>query len=402
MNAPGMAAAARGLLKGHEQATPHAAADVEAFCRALRPIEDRCYLERRFNDRLLPLAKEHHVLGLPVPAEFGGRGVSNAEYVEHMARIAREGTAVRTFFSGHSSLGQKTVAKFGSDAVKGAYLRPSAVGDVLFAFALTEPEAGSDPRSLKAVYEPRGDAFVLNGKKFLITNGTSASALVVFAKDARGRIAAFVVDAASPGLVREEMTGKMGLPTIHTGQFELKNVRVPAEHLLGDAEAGWRIAKYGLMNGRLSVAAGCVGVILDCLEEAAAYAKGRVQHGKQIARHQLIQEHLARMKVVYEAARLMVGRAAALLDAYEQSGAEDDRRRADTAIAEAKYFGANAAWEAADRAVQVLGGRGWFFQYRPARHLVDTRVCRIYEGTDEILLLRIAEGYLGGEFAAYS
>ena len=155
------------------------------------------------------------------------------------------------------------------------------------------------------------------------------------------------------------------------------------------------------MNGRLSVAGGCIGVISDCLNEAVRFGKERVQHGKQIVRHQLIQEHIAIMKTELESSRLMVDRAAKLMDNYENSNNEKLREEADAAIAEAKFHASNAAWDAADRAVQILGGRGWSFLYRPGRHLVDTRVCRIYEGTDEIMKLKIAAALLGKGFEAF-
>jgi alkylation response protein AidB-like acyl-CoA dehydrogenase len=156
------------------------------------------------------------------------------------------------------------------------------------------------------------------------------------------------------------------------------------------------------MNGRLSVAAGCVGVILDCLNESTKFAKERIQHGKPIGKHQLIQDHIAVIKTELESSRAMVKRAAELMDIYEDSNKENRRLEADNAIAEAKLHATNAAWDAADRAVQIFGGRGWSFIYRPGRHLVDTRVCRIYEGTEEIIKLKIAAAVLGKEFEAYS
>ncbi|MBI4344033.1 MAG: acyl-CoA/acyl-ACP dehydrogenase [Euryarchaeota archaeon] len=193
----------------------------------------------------------------------------------------------------------------------------------------------------------------------------------------------------------------MGMPTSDTAMFELRDYRIPKANLLGERDEGWAVARYGLMNGRLGVAAGCAGIISDCLREAANYAKERVQHGKVIARHQLIQEHIAYMKTELEAARLMVARAAGLVDEYEAEPTKELREVADAAVAEAKFMATNAAWDAADRAVQIYGGRGWSFLYRPGRHLVDTRVCRIYEGADEIMKLRIAAGYLGKGFEAY-
>ena len=188
----------------------------------------------------------------------------------------------------------------------------------------------------------------------------------------------------------------------NTGMFELSNYKVPKENLLGEKTQGWEIAKYSLLNGRLSVSAGCVGTIADCLNESVGFAKGRFQHGKEIAKHQLIQEHLSIMKVNLESSRLMTLRAAELVDQFELEGSEESFQRADAAVSEAKFLASNLAWDAADRSVQIFGGRGWSFLYRPGRHLVDARVCRIYEGTDEIMKLKIASSLLGRGFEAYS
>jgi alkylation response protein AidB-like acyl-CoA dehydrogenase len=157
-----------------------------------------------------------------------------------------------------------------------------------------------------------------------------------------------------------------------------------------------------LVSGRLSVAAGCVGVIEDCLIESLRYAKEREQHGKPIGKHQLVQEHLAMIEMLRLTSDAVVALAADAKDA--SAAAPDDatlRSRADLLAAQAKFHASNAAWEAADRAVQVFGGRGWSTLYRPGRHLQDVRVCRIYEGTDEILKLKIAAALLGKEFEAF-
>jgi alkylation response protein AidB-like acyl-CoA dehydrogenase len=157
-----------------------------------------------------------------------------------------------------------------------------------------------------------------------------------------------------------------------------------------------------LTNGRLSVAAGCLGVIEDCLAEALQYSKERHQHGKPIAKHQLVQEHLAAIEMDRLGAESILLRAAEAKEAASAMGADAGAKaRADLLSAQAKLFASNAAWDAADRAVQIFGGRGWSTLYRPGRHLQDVRVCRIYEGTDEILKLKIASNLLGKEYEAF-
>lgn len=379
--------------------------DVQGFCEKLRPIEDICYLEHKFNDRLIPLAKEFNILGLPVPKEYGGRAADNPTGVKAMMRIGMEGSGIRSVFSVHSSICQKLLMEHGSDAQKERYLRPSATGEMIMAFALTEPEAGSNPLGLETSFREDGSDYVLNGTKYLITNSGIANAIIVFARRSGGdgRISAFIIDATSEGIEREDLVSKMGTPTTNTGMFELNECRVPKQNLIGDERDGWKVAKEGLMHGRLSVAAGCVGSIKDCLIEAVQYSKERIQHNKPIAKHQLVQEHIASIKLGLSASRMMVQRATRITGAWEKNADDPSAiRRADLAIAEAKLFCANASYDAADRAVQIIGGRGWSFLYRPGRHLVDNRVCRIYEGTDEILKLKIAGEVLGKEFLAYS
>src|SRR5207248_2929166 len=281
-------------------------ADVEAFCEEIRPTEELCYVEHRFNDQVIPLARKYNLLAMPVPPVDGRRG----------------------------------------------------------------------------------DQFVLNGVKYLISNGGIATTIVVFAypKGRTGRISAFIVDTGGAGFVSEDLTAKMGMPTANTAMFELTDYAVPADDLLGEEGNGFRIAMGTLVSGRLSVASGCLGVIEDWLAEAANYARERHQHGKPIAKHQLVQEHLAAIEMDRLATESVVMRAAQAKDASNAEPANAELRgRAELLAAQAKLFAANAAWDAADRAVQVFGGRGWSTLYRPGRHLQDVRVCRIYEGTDEIL-----------------
>lgn len=377
--------------------------DVNDFCEKLRPIEDVCYLEHKFNDQTIQLAKDFNILGLPVPQEFNGRGADNFGYIKALERIGMEGSGIRTIFSVHTSLAQKTLMKFGTDEQKERYLKPSAKGEIIFAFALTEPDAGSNPLELRTNFKKDNDSYILNGTKYLISNANIADAIIVFAKSTSNVMSAFMIDTDKEGIEREELVSKMGTPTTNTGMFELMDYRVPKENVLGKEGDGWQIAKEALIDGRLGVAAGCVGSIKDCLIEAAKYSKERMQYGKPIAKHQLVQEHIAAIKVHLSASRMMVMRATMMKDKWDKN--PDDKqlmRKADLAVAEAKLFCTNAAYDAADRAVQIFGGRGWSFLYRPGRHLVDNRVCRIYEGSDEIMKLKIAAGILGKEYRSYS
>ena len=382
-------------------------ADVEAFCQEIRPTEELCYVEHRFNDQVLPLARKHNILAMPVPPEYGGRGADTVTYARALVRIGREGTGVRTFFSGHTSIGEYPILTWGNEDQKRRYLPAAARGEKILAFGLTEPEAGSNPLEMQTTYERRGDRFVLNGVKYLISNGGIADAVVAFGypksetNSEKRRISAFIVD-RGPGFVSEDLTAKLGMPTANTAMFALENCEIPVGNLLGAEGDGFRIAMGTLVSGRLSVASGSLGVIEDCLAEVITYAKERRQHGKEIARHQLVQEHIAAIEMHRVSSDAMVMEAARAKDA--STAAPNDaslKRQADLLAAQAKLFVSNAAWDAADRAVQVFGGRGWSTLYRPGRHLMDVRVCRIYEGTDEILKLKIAASVLGKEYEAF-
>ncbi len=382
-------------------------ANVDAFCTELRPIEDLAYLERRHNEQLIPLAKKHNLLGMIVPEKFGGRGADAVTYARALVRIGREGTGVRTFFSGHTSIGQYPILRFGTPEQQARYLPSTVTGERIMAFGLTEPDAGSNPLEMTSSYRRYGNWFLLSGVKYLISNGGIADTVIVFAYPAEKtgperRISAFIVDTTADTFQREDLPAKLGMVTTNTGMFEMTDHPVPVENLLGDEGAGFRIAMGTLISGRMSVAAGCLGVIEDCLAEVLDYCRTRHQHGKPIGRHQLVQEHVAAIELSRAASERLIEHAAAAKQASEASPADGALyAEADLRVAEAKLFASNAAWETADRSVQVFGGRGWSNLYRVGRHLQDVRVCRIYEGTDEILKLKIAAALLGKDFAAF-
>jgi alkylation response protein AidB-like acyl-CoA dehydrogenase len=382
-------------------------ADVEAFCQEVRPSEELCYAEHRYNDQAVPLANKHKLLGIPIPVELGGRGADVVTYARALARIGREGTGIRTLFSGHTSIGQLPILHWGTAEQKRRYLPRTAHGELICAFGLTEPEAGSNPLELQMTYERKPDKFLLNGVKYLISNGSIADLVVTFAYPKTGgdgprRMSAFIVETHGEGIFKEELHAKIGMPTANTAMFELRDYPVPVENLLGEEGNGFRIAMHTLVGGRLSVAAGCLGVIEDCLAEAISYAKERHQHGKAIARHQLVQQHIAQIEIDRVTTSAIVLEAAKAKDASDADSSHAElKSRADLLCAQAKLYAANAAWDAADRAVQIFGGRGFSELYRPGRHLCDVRVCRIYEGTDEILQLKIAAALLGKEYEAF-
>jgi alkylation response protein AidB-like acyl-CoA dehydrogenase len=383
-------------------------ADVDAFCQELRPREELCYVEHRQNDAIAELAKKYDLLGMPIPVELGGRGADAVTYARALARIGREGTGARTFFSGHTSIGQYPILRYGNDAQKKRYLPASVRGECILAFGLTEPDAGSNPLEMTSTYRREGNRFLLNGVKYLISNGGIAQAVVVLAYPeaatcSERRMSAFIVETAGETFETEDLPSKLGMFTANTAMFQMTEHPVPLENMLGEEGNGFRVAMGTLISGRLSVASGCLGVIEDCLVEAIHYCQTRIQHGKLIGKHQLVQEHLAAIEMARAASDAMIERAAHAKQRSDESPQDKDAAaEADLRVAQAKFFASNAAWEAADHAVQIFGGRGYSELYRVGRHLQDVRVCRIYEGTDEIMKLKIATALLGKDFAAFS
>lgn len=381
-------------------------ADVEAYCTALRPEEDRAYLEHRFNQQTIELARQFDLLGMIVPRDFGGRGADAVTFARALVRIGREGTGVRTFYSGQTSIGQYPVLRYGNDEQQRRYLPASCRGEMIMAFGLTEPAAGSNPLELTTTYRRVGDHYLLNGTKHLISNGGIAGAVVVFAypEEHSGprRMSALIVETAGATFQTEDLRHKPGMHSANTARLTMTNHPVPVSNLLGAEGDGFRIAMGTLVSGRLSVAAGCLGVIEDCLAEVLQYCRQRSQHGKPIGKHQLMQEHVAAIEMARVTSESLVLRAAeAKRHSDEHPEDAQAATEADMLVAQAKLHVTAAAWEVADRAVQVFGGRGWSEECRVGRHLQDVRVCRIYEGTDEILKLKIAMSLLGKEYAAF-
>ena len=395
---------------------------VDGVCNSLSEYEQECYLAERLNDRLIPAFEKIGMLGCPVSRKYGGLGYDMLTYALAIERIGREGASMRTFFSVHTSIGQLVLQSWASEEQKKKYLPDTVSGKTIMAFALTEPAAGSDPASMTTRFEARGGDFVLKGRKHWIGNGTFAGVMTTYARNAdTGKISAFIIERNFPGMRSEEMKNKMGLLTVKNAEIYFDDCIVPKENLLGKEGQGLSIAYSALIDGRISVAAGAVGIMDDCLAECVRYAKNREQHGSPLAKKQLIQEHIARILIGLESSRWLVYRAAAarqeLHEYVEQLKDEHDdwlsridrnnkeyskvRFEADRMAAIAKFHASNAAFDSANRAVQIFGAAGYRKTERVARHFLDCRATTIYEGANEVLELKIASQALGPKFAAY-
>jgi alkylation response protein AidB-like acyl-CoA dehydrogenase len=324
-------------------------------------------------------------LGAALPEDYGGMGLDTVSYCLVTEELGRADSSVRGIVSVNVGLVGKTIARWGSEEQKREWLPRLASGETLGCYALTEPGAGSDPASLATRAERDGGGWRISGSKIFITLGTWAGIALVFAR-AEERVTCFLVPTDLAGFSAQPLKGKLGLRAQDTGELTLDGVRVPGENVLGDEGDGLKVALSALDNGRISLAAGCVGIAQGCLDACLAYARERRQFGRSIASFQLVQELLAEIAVETEAARLLTWRAAAAAD----SGV---RHTLESSIA--KYYASEAAVRASNAAVQVHGGYGYVDEYPVGKYLRDARVTTLYEGTSQIQKLIIGRQLTG-------
>jgi len=378
---------------------------VDKACDELVLPEFERYVERKFNEKIPEIIKKHGLMGIPISKKYGGDGARPLVHTLALERFGQLGLGVITFVDVHQSLGSLTIQEWGNEEQKRRYLTEAAKGEIILAYALTEPEAGSDPVSLKSTFRKEGGDYYVSGSKYLISNGSIADKLIVFAlpEGQPKGMTAFLVDNKAPGFsVEMRMEEKMGLFTSDTSLLALDNVKVPKEDVLGDEGRGLAVAYSALLNGRVGIASGCLGVMEDCINQVKERVTTRVQHGKPIGKHQLIQRHIATMVANLESSRWLVYQVALKKEEYDNNrGNLEMRTEVDRVSAVAKYVASRAAYATADSAVQCFGGFGYSILAPVTKHLLDTRVARIYEGTDEIMELKIASTVLGREFEAY-
>ena len=327
--------------------------------------------------------------GLTIPPEYGGLGGDYITYCLGMEELGRADSAVRGIVSVSMGLVGKAILAHGSEEQKQQWLPRIATGAALGCFALTEPDTGSDAASLKARAVRDGEDYLISGQKMFITNGTWADVCLLFARTGgpgpRG-VSAFLVPADAPGFGRREIKGKLGLRGQATAELFLTDVRMPASARVGEEGQGFRIAMESLDKGRVTVGAGCVGIVQGCLETVVDHARQRTQFGRPLASFQLIQDIIADISVDADAARLLVWRAADLIERGEPYG---------VAASKAKLFASEAAVRAANLAVQALGGYGYIDEYPAQKYLRDARVMTLYEGTSQIQKLLIGRAETG-------
>ncbi|WP_380281263.1 acyl-CoA dehydrogenase family protein [Kitasatospora purpeofusca] len=328
-------------------------------------------------------------LGLTIPEQYGGSGGDHLAYCLVLEELGRGDSAVRGIVSVSLGLVAKSVNAFGTEEQKWHWLPRLTSGEALGCFALTEPGTGSDAANLTTRAVRDGGHWLLSGGKTFITNGTWAEVALVFARTGepghRG-ITAFLVPTDLPGFTRTEIRGKLGLRGQATAELALDGVRVPDGARLGEVGKGFTVAMAALAKGRMSVAAGCVGIARACLDAAVRYAGEREQFGAPIASHQLVQQLLAGIAVDVEAARLLTWKVADHIERGLPFATESSV---------AKLFASEAAVRAANNALQVFGGYGLIDEYPVGKYLRDARVMTLYEGTSQIHQLLIGRALTG-------
>jgi alkylation response protein AidB-like acyl-CoA dehydrogenase len=338
---------------------------------------------------IIPKLGEIGFFGLTIPEEYGGIGGDYITYCIGMEELGRADSSVRGIVSVSMGLVGKVILSHGTEQQKREWLPGIAAGTKLGCFGLTEPDTGSDAGNLSTRAVRDGGDYVISGSKIFITNGTWADVCLVFARTGgpgpRG-VSAFLVPTDTPGFERKEIKGKLGLRGQATAELSFDDVRVPASAMLGEEGQGFKVAMHSLDKGRVSVAAGCVGIIQGCLESVVAYSQERRQFGRQLASFQLIQDMIADISVDADAARLLTWRAADLVERGEPFGLEASK---------AKLFASEAAVRAANLAIQAFGGYGYVDEYPVQKYMRDARVMTLYEGTSQIQKLLIGRAETG-------
>ena len=345
--------------------------------------------QERFPIETVKKMKEAGIMGIPFPTKYGGEGGDYMGYVLAIEEISKACATTGVILSGHASLGCGPIYEYGTEEQKQKYLVPLAKGEKLGAFALTEPNAGTDSSKQETIALPDGDDYIMNGSKIFITNSNYADVYIIFAmtdKSAGNRgITAFIVDYPTPGFTIGPKEKKMGIRGSSTCELIFDNVRIPKENILGKLGYGFKIAMKTLDSGRIGIAAQAIGIAEGALNETIKYVKERKQFGRPIAAFQNTQFEIADMATKVDAGRMLLYRAAYKKDLKEPIS---------TAAAMAKLYCSEIATEVTNKAVQLHGGYGYSRDYPIERMMRDAKITEIYEGTSEVQKMVISGSLL--------
>lgn len=337
---------------------------------------------------LIDGARDLGLFGLSIPTEYGGLSLSVVQKTLVHEMIGRGPWGLASFISVHTGLGCVGIVRFASETQKRRYLPKMATGEWIGAFALTEPEAGSDAAALQTRAVRRGDEYVLNGRKTFITNAPKAHHFFAFARTEKG-ISAFIVDADRPGVQIGQLFDTIGHRGSYISELLFEDCTIPGDALVGEDGKGFDYAKRCLSEGRTTLSARCIGAAQKAMELALEYAEQRHTFGKPLAEHQSIAFRLAQMSARTEAARLAIYRSAWLLDQGQPAVRESST---------AKLLAAEGAWQTVDDAVQIFGGNGYVrAEYMIERIWRDVRIARVYDGSSEVQQMVIARQLRKGD-----
>lgn len=340
---------------------------------------------------ILKILSDYGYIGANMPEKFGGAGLDLLSFcliVEEISRVCASSSQVAVV----QELGTLPIMIGGGASIKQKYLPKLATGKSIAAYALTEPNAGSDVKSLRTRAERKGDMYVLNGQKMFISNGGVADVYSVFAQTDKG-ITAFVVEKDTPGFEVGKLEKKMGIKGSPTAQLFFENCVIPVENRIGEEGEGWLIAMKTFDKSRPTVAAQALGIAQGAYDVALQYVQEREQFGRSISSFQAVQFMLADMKTQIEAARGLVYRAAAKVNEFSSTGKNLELTQSSSM---AKMFASDVAMKVTTDAVQLLGGYGFIHEYQVERMMRDAKITQIYEGTNQIQRMIIARTILGG------
>jgi alkylation response protein AidB-like acyl-CoA dehydrogenase len=359
---------------------------IKEFCeKNIKPLAEKIDKEEYFPKELYKKMGQMGLMGMTVPQKYGGAGIDRISYMIALEEISRVCGSTGITVEAHNSLGVGHIYEKGTEEQRKKYLPKLCSGEEIAAWALTEPNAGSDASATQTTAELDGDEWVLNGTKQFITSGDIAWITTVMAKTDKDKgakgISAFIVERDTPGFKVGQLEDKLGLRGSHTAELIFEDCRIPKENLLDEKGMGFIGAMNILDRGRTAIGAMSVGIARGALEEALDYAKQRQQFGKPIGKNQAIQWMIADMATEIDAARLLVFRAADMEDKNEKFTKE---------AAMAKLFASEIAMRATVKGIQIFGGYGYTREYPIERYYRDIKLCTIGEGTSEVQRMVIA------------
>lgn len=360
------------------------------FClKEVKPIAAEIDEEERFPAETYQKLADMGMMGIWVPEEYGGAGLSYLSYIAACEETAKYCATTSVMLSAHSSLCCWPISEYGTEEQKQKYLVPLASGEKLGAFGLTEPSAGTDAAMQKTTAEDKGDYYLINGSKIFITNGSYADTYVIFAmtdKELGNKgISTFILEKGMEGFTFGTKEKKMGIRGSATYELIFNNVKVPKENLLGEVGKGFKIAMTTLDGGRIGIGAQALGIAQGSIDECVKYVTERVQFGKKISQFQNTQFQLADMQTKVDAARLLI---------YRAAQAKQDHEPYSHLAAMGKLFASETASDVTRRTLQLVGGYGYTREYPFERMMRDAKITEIYEGTSEVQRM-VVSGWMG-------